>query len=426
MSHPKAVPSDRLSGKSAIFRRNSFYFLTSFCWTATLSVVPQQFFLSWYPHQKQALLGFFLLAGTVAAVVGIMVSRKAELFSLIGNNRRQVRGLSISCLGLAAASFAALLLARSLWIYFTCYVLFKFISNFFYDFIDRYLVRATCPADLPYHVQSNLLFQLLGIMLAPFYFAAFPEAGLQNSALVLGICSVAALLLVRRLPSPPEATSLMPDSAPVAPPRSDIALKWFIAFTAVVLAAITMLMSVLAYVLHDYYGFADGATKGGLMIGVISISAVFGVFFAARFHRHHDARSFATGSQIAGSALFACAIASFELRFTRSFGILLTIGALAGIAYGLFLSTTRQYASARSSDSPNLLSVYNNLPNWAALASFSMVVLAARIAPVLHMDFCVLMLRLIGSVFLLSIGCLLVFQRITTVQSAIKGEHRAA
>lgn len=170
-----------------------------------------------------------------------------------------------------------------------------------------------------------------------------------------------------------------------------------------------MLISMMIYILKDYYKFDNPAAKGGTIIGVISAFAVItvlmsGVLAKPEITLKNKAKSRQELSPWPnGIALFGLILTTlaFYLKISSSFYVLLCLCSLAGISYGIFLFCTRNYASS-ASENTLLISVYNNLPNYASLGGYLLTLPVSFAAKTKALDFSSLMLGIILAFFVLS------------------------
>ena len=396
--------------KSAfIYKRNTIYFFTSFIWTATLSVLPQVFFMTYYPEHKNTFLSLFLLLGTLASVAGILTSQNNKFYSSLTATAQRRNLVTASCIFATAVTFSGLFLVRNLSLYFACFILMKFISNLFYNWIDRLFVARSDREQLEIHVRSNLIFQLLGIMIAPLYFSVYISNTTTNLVLIWTMAILSMVLLM-----------ITDDGKKVSPnyrkndplfPQEKLSLyhRLFVAYSILILTSVTMLISMMIYILKDYYKFDNPAAKGGTIIGVISAFAVItvlmsGVLSTPQIKLQNKVSSHQVFSPWPnGIALFVLILTTlaFYLKISSSFYILLCLCSFAGISYGIFLFYTRNYASSASKN-PGLISVYNNLPNYASLAGYLLTLPVSFVAKTKALDFSRLMLGIILAFFVLS------------------------
>lgn len=396
--------------KSAfIYKRNSIYFFTSFIWTATLSVLPQVFFMTNYPEHKNTFLSLFLLLGTLASIAGILTAQNNKFYSSLTATAHRRNLVTAICIFAIAVTFSGLLLVRNSGLYFTCFILMKFISNLFYNWIDRFFVVACSDREqLEIHVRSNLIFQLLGIMIAPLYFSVYISYTTTNLVLLwtMAILSIALLIITDGKKASPKYRK----SDPLFPKgKLSIFHRLFVAYSILILTSVTMLISMMIYILKDYYKFDNPAAKGGAIIGVISAFAVITVLMSGVLSKlkiklkHKDKSHQGFSAWPNGIALFLLILMTlaFYLKISSSFYVLLCLCSFAGISYGIFLFCTRNYASS-ASENTMLISVYNNLPNYASLAAYLLTLAVSFVAKNKALDFSRVMLGIILALFVLS------------------------
>ena len=395
--------------KSAfIYRRNTIYFFTSFIWTATLSVLPQVFFMTYYPEHKNTFLSLFLLLGTLASIAGILTAQNNKFYSSLTATAQRRNLVTASCIFATAVTFSGLFLVKNLSLYFACFILMKFISNLFYNWIDRLFVARSDREQLEIHVRSNLIFQLLGIMIAPLYFSVYISNTTTNLVLIWTMAILSIVLLIIT-----DVKKISPDFRRNGPliPKGKLSLyhRLFVAYSVLILTSVTLLISMMIYILKDYYKFDNPVARGGMIIGVISAFAVITVLMSGVLSKPQIKLKDKAKSQQEfpawpnGIALFVLTLTTlaFYLKIFSSFSIILCLCSLAGISYGIFLFCTRNYASS-ASENTLLISVYNNLPNYASLAGYLLTLPVSFVAKTKALDFSRLMLGIILTFFVLS------------------------
>lgn len=142
------------------------------------------------------------------------------------------------------------------------------------------------------------------------------------------------------------------------------------------------------------------------MIGVISIFAVITVlmsgFLSKRQIKMKNSPKFSAKPNGIAILVLILITLVFYLKISRSYSILLCLCSFAGISYGIFLFCTRSYASS-ASENMGLISIYNNLPNYASLACYLMTLSLSLVAKTHVLDFCKLMLGTILDFFVLAL-----------------------
>ena len=392
---------------SRIWKRNFIYFLTSFMWSATLSVVPQTYFMTNYPEYKNILLSTFLFVGTVASIIGILISQHKRFMVCLNDIKEKKFLLICSCIFIITLTFCLLLVVKTLLAYFILFIIMKFISNMFYNCIDRMFISEYSTNLLKTHVRSNLSYQLLGMMFAPLYFSFFLENKVQNIIFISCISLVASIYIYH-------------SQSNLAVEVNSISLKvseeeklgiyniLFIAYSFIVLCATTMLISIIIFILKEHYGFVDPSKKGGIMIGIISVFAVISLILNNALV--NDFLSFT--QNCISTSLFIVSIFAFYCKVSQQYIYIAIMSIFPGIAYGIFLSNTRAYASRPCKNSSNLISIYNNLPNYAALLGFLVIFLVSFATKTLYLNFCGVMLKIIIMFFLIALSVLFIMEKI--------------
>jgi hypothetical protein len=365
--------------------------------------------MSNYPEQKNILLSLFLLFGTTASIIGVLTSHSNKFYFFMNATKIRRNLLIAATIFTIAVTFSTLLLVKKLTAYFILFIILKFISNLLYNYIDRFFVAISNEQQLRIHVRSNLLFQLLGIMTAPFYFSIFYSKTAQNIVLIWVIAFFSGASIFLDLKN----SSVISDLGKYKFPQKKLSHynKLFITYTLLILAATTMLTSIMIYILKDYYKFSNASTKGAAIIGVISASAVISIFmsgvqikFANSINKNYvTSIKFSVIENLLSILLFILAIFVYYIKISSSYYLLLSLSAFCGISYGIFLNSTRNYASSYSKDNSGLISIYNNLPNYASLVGFFIIFITSLLSKAFDVDFCQFMLLIILVIFGLSL-----------------------
>lgn len=362
-----------------------------------------------YPDHKNTFLSLFLLLGTLASIVGILTAQNNKFYSSLTTTALRRHLVNASCIFATAVTFSGLFLVKNLCLYFACFILMKFISNLFYNWIDRLFVARSDRKQLEIHVRSNLIFQLLGIMIAPLYFSVSISNTTTNLVLIWTMAILSIVLLMITDGGKKDSPNFRKNGSIFPKRKLSLYHRLFVAYSILILTSVTILISMMIYILKDYYKFDNPAAKGGTIIGVISAFAVItvlmsGVLSKPEITLKNKAKSHQELSPWPNSiALFGLILTTlaFYLKISSSFYVLLCLCSLAGISYGIFLFCTRNYASS-ASESPGLISVYNNLPNYASLAGYLLTLPVSFAAKTKALDFSRLMLGIILAFFVLS------------------------
>ena len=205
--------------------------------------------------------------------------------------------------------------------------------------------------------------------------------------LLLGLGVAAALPALRTpLAQPPPPTS-------AASPLSGPSVWPFAAYILFFQAGTMGFLAEFIFLLQDFLGVASPKTMGGgLLTGVGVIAALTAMRQARR------GVTMGPGAFLLPVVLMLGALSLFGLRLGS-----LSLGAailLAGVGYGQFLVVTRMRASLWpiTAERAAILSLYNSLPNFAALLAYAVLALLsisigedpARLSPILLATFLLL------------------------------------
>ncbi len=391
--------------KTQIYLRSIVFFFICLIRSGTLVVIPQLFLINNYSQNKNSLLAFILILGTITAILGLRRSSKVKEFK----RPKTVISLSIVIITL---SLFPLFLVKNLVAYFLVFCFLRYTVNFTYNYVDQYFVRTTPDKLLKAQVNANVKYQLFGIMISPFYFPFVSDLLFINIGILVGLGLLSAWFATRK--------SNKIDSSNLSQKRKSeeetkfTTKDWlFIIYAGSVISGVTVLSSIIIYVLKDYYLFSDPKTFGGILIGLISIVAIGTVQIHSILKKpiivsdtvELEFRMFSPYLTFIALGLFLIVTILLGLKLSTSFEYLIFLSYAAGCANGLFLSITRQYAGRISvvSCKPKLLSMYNNLTNYAALVGFSILLPVSLVSAKTDLNFCFTMIHVITGFFFIAI-----------------------
>jgi hypothetical protein len=346
--------------------RASFFFAFSFAWAGAINVLPQLWLLHRFPERRHFLLSLLLLGGTGCAVIGVLASQ-----------RQLDRGRPVGRWGVVVGTagwlvpLGVMLSANGLAAYVTAYLLFRFTSNWIFNHLDHHAVRLAGPSHAAAHVTSALAMQLLGMMVAPAFFA-FTDGRMELQVSVMGLLGVITVVPVLRAPRVTQVLPVTAGAVP-APPRGGVVRFHLCTFMA--LAGVYAFATQLIYLLRDLYRVPDAERLGGLLLGLLGLVGMTTAAATGRLlaQRRTDREPTAV---LAGSSLvFAAGIALFAWPASTATAWLLVPCGLAGGAYGAFLAASRLFATRHAAGGASTLSLYNNMPNLAALGAYSVTAL---------------------------------------------------
>jgi hypothetical protein len=384
---------------SAIFLRNFFFFYLAVIYVATLNVMPQIFFLEYSPANKAELMAFFLTLGTLSAIIGILISHKNIVNPESVFKKKHIAQIFI----LLIITFSALFAVKNIAPYFLFFIVLKFASSYLYNYLDQYFLKITPQSQTGTHVKASLLYTMIGSIAAPFYLSFFYSNIILNIAVFSAIGIFSMFFAMRNITKNFPNQSYKKDHVSQEPLKTG---DWlFITYSAVIYIIVITFSSLVIYFVQDYYHLENAETKGGILIGftsVISAVSIFSAFFfkkpilTTKINQHIEAKLFPFFSNLFVIFLLLFSVIMFYFKLSDSFIYLIFLSIPTGIGYGLFLNSSRNYASSVSMqlNKQGLLSIYNNLINYGALLSFGIIFLISFLSKHLSFDFYAIILKI--------------------------------
>jgi hypothetical protein len=409
---------------AATWGRNLAFFYLSFFSAGTQGVVTQLFLREHYPESKELLLPVVLILGALAYLLGIRAAARRP--------EAPVAVLRIMLLA-NAGGFALILVARSLAAYVLLYCASCFACNFAYNYLDRRAVHSS-RSRLDPHVKSLLAYQVLAFVFSPLFFAfgrrlPIPMA-LAVPVIALVTCLPAVLSFGQGSSSAPKLSEEARKDAMYHLSRSD---KIFVAYVLVFLAAVSIAVSMMAFLVSEYYRIEDYAEKSSIVLASMSAAAAAAILILRRPSSARPPTGCARPDKKeprfriglhATIMLTSLAMATLlTARLSLRFSYVLAPCAVLGFMYGLFLNSTRSFAAAASAQAgkQGLLSVYNSLQSLASLAGYVATFLSWLLASKAGGQFYFVVMASI--VALLALDLLLIFM---WIGSSRRSEGRAA
>ncbi len=384
---------------TSIFLRNFSFFYLAVIYVGTLNVMPQLFFLEYYPENKTELMALFLILGFLSAIIGVLISHRNIVHSKGVFNKKRISHIFI----LTIITFSALFAVKDIVSYFLSFLVLKFASGYLHNDLDQYFVRITPKSQTATHVKSHLLWYMSGCISAPFYLSIFYPNIIVNIVVFSTIGIFAMYFAMRNVTENISNQSYTKNDVLQAPLK--ISDRLFIFYSAVVFTVVISLPALIIFLLQDYYHLDNAETKGGILVGcmsVISIVSICSTFFFKRpivtvqIHRHVESKLFPFSSNLFAIILLFLSITMIYFRLSSSFMYLLFCCLPAGIGHGLFINSTRNYASSISIqlNRQRLLSIYNNLSNYGALTSLGIILPVSFLSKRLSFDFYAIILKI--------------------------------
>jgi hypothetical protein len=347
--------------RSTIVIRNSFFFYISFFTAGTQTIITQMYLLKHYPAEKAILLPAILLLGALTGITGAFVSRK---YLKVKTSSFTI-GLLIS---LHAFCFLGLLNTGNIILYTLFYIAGCFLMAFLYNYLDNYYARTSDASSINWHIRSLLVFQMLAFIFSPLFFAVSGTALLSTVtvALLAVVTGVPALLILARSNrtgnEAAETKTIQQKQAPMGG-KDKLALVYILLLFTVV----SIYLSMVTFIVSDYYQFADYSTKSGIALMITSLAACIGVLKLkplkeVKANENIPDRHFRPQLQLLITFTALVMGLLLMLKLVNSYIYFLIISIVLGYVYGLFLNSTRQYAVNISNyrNSTLFLTIYNN------------------------------------------------------------------
>ena len=344
-------------------------FFLSFLMSASGNALPQLFLQRQAPQEKAALLSLALLASTVAATLGVLLSRRLRLG----------QGALLAALVAVGVFVQALLAAQSVPAFIVLLVALQFLVNFLVDQVDHAAVARAGPL-LAFGDTVGNAARLFGMLAAPAYFPLLagrvPVERTGVAVLALGACAGAWALL--RL-APQSAPRANPDRHKEGRPQAqDVVL---FGFAIAVYAGMYLFAANAIYLLEDLLRIRGAETRGGALVVTVFAAAIVANGLAGL---RDGARTAAVRTLVLLAPAVALAVAAVAplAGLRPGYAVCVLASAAIGAGYGFFLRELRRLASAAARAGRGVvLGWFNNMANVSALLAFALMLLASRVAP---------------------------------------------
>lgn len=343
-------------------------FFLSFLMSGNANALPQVFFQRNYPEQKTLLLSITLLSSTIAAITGILVSRRIR-------PRRIVVAIAILVTTVIAE---ALLSAHTVAHFILCLVLVQFADNFLLNQIDHAAVDRAGPLR-GFNDGAGTAARLLGMLCAPAFFTVFAgNDPIEKTVIaVLGIAAMVGCLQLFRLQPTSEAKQQVSKQLSM-PDRAD----WLVfAYAIAVYAALYLFAANMIYLLKDLFHIPGAETRGGAAIVTVFLSALgtnAAMTVAKRSSNQTDGRNLRTAALALPAVVLIFAAGFILAGIQVDYSLCLAAAAVIGACYGVFLWEVRDYSSrAARQGKTALLSWFNNMANISSLFAFGLMLALA-------------------------------------------------
>lgn len=346
-----------------VVRRASAFFTFAFVAASSINILPQSWLMAQGLERKGLVLSSLLLAGTVGATAGISLSRRQLHEAHQPSLRRSLWITPLFVLPLLAVVAGV----RPLLVYGALYVVFRAASNWLYNHLDHLLLAGLQGPAVRRHATASTTFQILGQMSGPAVFALLLGQPLVSIGVLL-LAFAWSTLAVLDAPAPVAAPSHA-EAAPQPTGRLRGPALRLLGWSLVLQTGIIGLFAQLIFLLGDYVGVDSPAKTGGVLIGVVGLSSVAVVAASARLGAGLGRR---WSLAWPGLSMAACVVG---LWMRPPLWGLVVCAVLAGVGGGRFLLVSRLRASAWQGPPgrATVLSLYNNIPNYASLVAYGLL-----------------------------------------------------
>jgi len=345
-------------------------FFMSFLMSGTTNPIPQLFFQRHYAEQKTFLLSVALLLSTVAALAGVLISRRAR-----------ARRIAITIwIAMTAALTVAMLSVNSAPLFIACLVCVQFADNLLLNQIDH-AAAARSGCLRAFNDGAGNTARLFGALSAPAFFTMFSSLAMLERIVIalLGVAAIAGCLKIFLLQPETETHAATP-TAHSEPDRAD----WLVfGFAIALYASLYLLAANLIYLFRDVFHIPAAETRGGIAVVAVFLAALLANGAVIAFRRStaaFDGRNLRTAAlalpALALMMLAGIVLAGFQAGYTICLTACVTVGAL----YGVFLHEIRAYSSSAAMQGKTaLLTWFNNMANISSLFAFGlMLAMASR------------------------------------------------
>ncbi|MCL6454604.1 MAG: hypothetical protein K6T78_13445 [Alicyclobacillus sp.] len=353
------------------------YFARSLVFNGLENIVPQAFLLRWAGGNRDELLMSCLVASSLSAIAGALLSRRVGRF--LDASSRGTRNILLLVLwvGLSGCWMGMFAVRRYLdFLVLTCVVAAS--VELVFNVMDNRYVQAQSGAALDGHLSRATVAQMMAITVGPFYYALF-QGFRVNAGVVTALCiGLVVTVLTTYSPlrhdrGPGGVGSLNRNWTRPNLRRSD---ALFLIFSCAMFSSSVVMASNCIYILREFYRVDNAVQLGGMAIGCSSVCGIFAIalyrFAPIRRARTNPSPAAVLRAGFFVATLYLFAVVMLLVKVVPAYGYFLTLACLAGCAYGLFQLTTRQYASSRiaHAGSEHVLTWFNLLQSVASLAGF--------------------------------------------------------
>jgi hypothetical protein len=345
-------------------------FVTSWLMSANANVVPQLFFQRHEADRKVLYLAACLVAGTLAAIAGVLASRRFAVS----------RAGALAILGATAAAEGGLFLVSGPLAFGALAAAAQLGSNFLTNHLDHAAAHAAGVERRRFQDGASNALRLLGMLVAPLFFALyFDRLAIVGGALAvttaLAFASTSSLL--RAGDHAVADSASRPEGRPL-----EARDRLVFAFVVALYVALYLFAGNLIYLLRDVVRLPGAEEKGGLAI-LVNFAAALVANALTTLARRAEPGRVRRVAILAPVPLLAITTALLASGVPLTFAHVVVGCAGVGGSYGVFLAEVREYASwgARAEGKDALLSLYNNMGNMSSLLAYSALAAIAALRP---------------------------------------------
>ncbi|MDH5394048.1 MAG: hypothetical protein OEY11_12740 [Gammaproteobacteria bacterium] len=381
-----------------IWQRNLIFFPIYALSFSSLNLIPQFFFLEYYPEQKTSYLAVLLIFASFVSILGIFVAEKVKDASF------NLRYFSLFIFLICSVLTSGLFLLSHWLPYVIAFILLKFLTNIILHFLDINFVKNTAKGHIFTHSNSSSLFQLLAIVAASLYLGFYHQSSLLNSTVFVTTLFVCLFIAWGKIPynlNSKENTPVRSTSCT----RITSYQKSFLLYAAIVFSAYGIFSALLMYFISDYYTINNPEKSVGIILALTCIAGSASILLFSKFYANNNVINYAPRTVIIMSIINCIDLLLFIYKPFDNFLFIATLSMITGISYGLFMTLSRLLISQFIKQDPHsaVLSIYNNLPNYSFLFGFITILLLQFLAPHLEINSHLLSLIVITSLFPVSL-----------------------
>lgn len=344
------------------------YFVLSFLSTGLQSIIPQ-FHFARIPHET-VWVGACLFVGALAAI-GAVRQVSHGRFPGRTTNKAVVGGLGLLWMCLILGFRVA-----SPWLFIALYTASRALVYAILDVVDRSLAAGWQMRDDHHHAERVAVMQLVGLIVAPIWFA-WGGQGWWQAMVLTGILGGSAWAGWQLPPAKPGVTD-----RGTCRNRRDRRWTpgdaWFATYILAVASLAALFAASAVFLLHVLYRSHHPVAAAGVLLTLMNLAAVATALLMTRIQTQSRRTYHVWHGAVALGFLLVTAVL-WGVN-DRLYGILVALGIMAGVCYGVFEVLARQDATRpfHQKGEVRLLRLFNNVVSYATVIT-SLVLLACSL-----------------------------------------------